>query len=1566
MKLLVVVLGLSLVALGACANGSGPAAAPGSEQADAGGCDDRDGDGYGEGCEKGGDCDEQDRTKHSGCTSCAFPQQGCSCEEASKPVSCYLTPGTTDDGQIMCHEGTRYCRAGQWSACESVVSYPRPEQTEQQAVVDKTAPVQRCTDCSINCYVIRDNLNPLDAGLDATSNGIAAPPNGGLTLIYTLVDAGIKDSGNNTVFDPSKCVLGTAPDQDCDGIPDIYDPAPGEKPFATTNSTLFMDLGPGESGTGVINLQFYLNQADVYFLVDQTASMAGERDQLKKDLVTGDFIADPTVECADYDFDFKPNNELKSQGIVGAVRCMIRDANFGVGYFREYPFPPYGNTDNIPFRNLHDITASLTAVTAGVNALVTQGNISWPENDAPALWMLTTGNGAYTGINRPGVAPRTDCPSGTFGYPCFRNKAIPIVLMFTDAPLHNGPSNNDYPYAATDLAMTQGTTQGLTPVSKTAETYQTAMDIGDITNTFRSYWGNTVGMTSDFPRTSLTCAQSGTAGPDVAFKFTLSSTKTILATTAGSEYNTTLAILRGTPDFVNVLPSYPNTNDNAATAYSFGNLNAKFVQAAGNSTGLVSDYSANDTGCSSVPGAADTTFTFTLPSATKVALDTTGSGYNTSLALFSGSPVSTTYTASADTNDTIQTQQDLGVINNRSVGVTGNTGAATITNNYTSTQLACSPSTAAPNSSAPDAVYSFSLNKATRVRISSDESAFKPVLALTSNGAPYTVSTAITANDIESTAYDMGVINGNILKYTGSTASMTANYPTWHTSCNSTSSGPSRDSVVKFTVTSPTTVSLDTAASGFNTTLSLFRSTINQTAVVMPSVQANDTIASAYDLGTLNGTLKVTSGASTYVDAVNNLKSDYMDVAALGCSPHANSPDAVFKFRVAKNTTVRFDTTGSAFDTALSVFRTSTFSAANRAGCNNGSSVSGRSYLEASILAGFDYYVVIKGRGASTTRGAYTLAIADADADANRVDCNDDAGFLTVTSVLNNEAVTAGTYYAVIRGNGTASGSYTLNIKDDNAVATSSATCDQTTGAGSTALIEQDLAIGTYRVMVKGKASTDKGAYRLTVRDLTAVPTNRVSCNYTAGASKLEADLDPGTYTVVLKGIAAAGAGAYKLNVRDATRTVITDTVVACDNDNEGLYYDPVITTTKTSAVRTSLTAGTYYAVVKGYATSSVGNFQLNIGGATPTTGVFQPPTWATTMAALKAKHVRVMPILSCHDDLAHGDLQGDCVAARKQAVALANVTEALGPNAKPLVFDIDGDGGGLSSTVVQGIGALANYLEMNVSARVAFTPDANPGFLVSIRPVDRPGDGCSGIVGSEHVRCAPGAAPRFEVVFSNPTTRPVRTNKNDPNGGYNFKIELIGDQQYVVDQVPVYIIPKDVDMKPMQLSKVTPSGRYWQDITASSCVGTQRPDWHDLTWTTDAPKGTTVKFSLCASDDQAALAKCTPIPVCTITGGADCEKDSDCPNGFCSADLNCQTITANSCTADKDCLTGATCRSGTCTYSRQPVYAGKALGTSNYTSNVRVFIDLAANVSDNTAPTVYDWSLNYMCNSVL
>jgi hypothetical protein len=88
---------------------------------------------------------------------------------------------------------------------------------------------------------------------------------------------------------------------------------------------------------------------------------------------------------------------------------------------------------------------------------------------------------------------------------------------------------------------------------------------------------------------------------------------------------------------------------------------------------------------------------------------------------------------------------------------------------------------------------------------------------------------------------------------------------------------------------------------------------------------------------------------------------------------------------------------------------------------------------------------------------------------------------------------------------------------------------------------------------------------------------------------------------------------------------------------------------------------------------------------------------------------------------------------------------------------------------------------------------------------------------------CFPGSTPQFDITISNPDPG-VPNNPSDAFGGYHFRLELVGTNstgpgstQYVLDAVPVYIVP-DLSMGPPAPDSVQPMGSFTRDLVASGC----------------------------------------------------------------------------------------------------------------------------------------------------
>lgn len=227
------------------------------------------------------------------------------------------------------------------------------------------------------------------------------------------------DSDNDGLPDAEELQRGSSPllvDSDGDRLPDVAEVAIGTDP-ADPQSTIapddyFVILPHNAPKHELRDLEFgtKVQRADVYFLVDTSTTMSGEISNIRA--------------------------SLKST-IVPGVAAEIPDVAMGVGHFEDLPVAPYGTDEFHAFRNLQSLTFDVALVQGALDQLATccfPDGSTMPESQVVALWCTATGQGLGSFV--PAAAA---CPATTYGYPCFRPQALPIVLMITDAPFHNGP-----------------------------------------------------------------------------------------------------------------------------------------------------------------------------------------------------------------------------------------------------------------------------------------------------------------------------------------------------------------------------------------------------------------------------------------------------------------------------------------------------------------------------------------------------------------------------------------------------------------------------------------------------------------------------------------------------------------------------------------------------------------------------------------------------------------------------------------------------------------------------------------------------------------------------------------------------------------------------------------------------------------------------------------------------------------------------------------------------------------------------------------------------------------------
>ncbi|MBX3246922.1 MAG: hypothetical protein KF901_07060 [Myxococcales bacterium] len=277
------------------------------------------------------------------------------------------------------------------------------------------------------------------------------------------------------------CVYGTDPcrvDTDGDGVSDFGEVEIGTNPTdpaSTIPDGDFFVVLPYFGDRADRRLQFgtNINVADLFFLVDMTGSMRGERTNLIRGLI---------------------------DTIIPGVQAAIPDVQFGAGGLDDYPVSPFGGGNDRPFYLLREIgpadedrgawsIAGASATTCpsnpatqdigqitgapngrpdileAVEGLPCHGGGDGPESYVPALWSTATGGGlTWSG----GSVPPQSCPSipdepGTRrGYPCFRPGALPIVLLFGDYSFHNGPGGaNPYNFPAPTYDETVASLNGI-------------------------------------------------------------------------------------------------------------------------------------------------------------------------------------------------------------------------------------------------------------------------------------------------------------------------------------------------------------------------------------------------------------------------------------------------------------------------------------------------------------------------------------------------------------------------------------------------------------------------------------------------------------------------------------------------------------------------------------------------------------------------------------------------------------------------------------------------------------------------------------------------------------------------------------------------------------------------------------------------------------------------------------------------------------------------------------------------------------------------------------------------
>jgi hypothetical protein len=531
------------------------------------------------------------------------------------------------------------------------------------------------------------------------------------------------------------------------------------------------------------------------------------------------------------------------------------------------------------------------------------------------------------------------------------------------------------------------------------------------------------------------------------------------------------------------------------------------------------------------------------------------------------------------------------------------------------------------------------------------------------------------------------------------------------------------------------------------------------------------------------------------------------------------------------------------------------------------------------VQGGEKYYVVVKGNqhGPNPTpfdMGTYSLSIDDAQA------TQAGSGGSPIACAAEGSSIDAtyppGEYYAVVTGpnSGTQNGDFTLRMQDVDAFESwNRIACDDDSGPNETSVIEAELQPGTHYVVVKGDGPSAVGSYHLNVRDLDVYDDRRLDCagDDDSGDDRIEADVFGNRdYTVLLKGTGSGEEGAYNIKLFDeeglgSSGGALRKCQVVCPNIQPYASGNPTAgdctnaQLTGTPGFTENLAPGTYYMSIKGRRATEESFYELQIGD--PNLGMnntrYVPRTFTETRDALLDTGAKILPVLACNGG-------SDCPQAQARALSEVGCTPVIqggqtvyrncaGPvnqaTGQGQYYTINSNGSNIGSGLATAVRDLASYMSMDIT----LSTDDNPPFDIEVQKCTNPADpqqaavcrsfstGCldASLTPRNTVRnCQPGSTPKFLVEFTNPTgnqtcpscTTPGATqvlagacpNCADPNGGYHFTLKLVGDNQYLLEEIPVYIIPTAIpsvgpDPDP-GAGSFEAMGEYTQQVFGNGC----------------------------------------------------------------------------------------------------------------------------------------------------
>ncbi|MFX0211464.1 MAG: PKD domain-containing protein, partial [Candidatus Hodarchaeota archaeon] len=188
-------------------------------------------------------------------------------------------------------------------------------------------------------------------------------------------------------------------------------------------------------------------------------------DSANLDFFTDDVVLTPVdvyilVDLSGSFWDDLPVFQAQAPAIIAELSTASPNIKFGLGKFEDYPINPFGSAaaGDQAYERLVDLTFDTNVVLNAIEGLFTRDGMDLPESQLAALYQAATGAGQdLSGEGYPGAS----IPAGQQAN--FRDGAIKLILLWTDAEFHLPGDPGDIPYPGPSFEETVNAILALDP-----------------------------------------------------------------------------------------------------------------------------------------------------------------------------------------------------------------------------------------------------------------------------------------------------------------------------------------------------------------------------------------------------------------------------------------------------------------------------------------------------------------------------------------------------------------------------------------------------------------------------------------------------------------------------------------------------------------------------------------------------------------------------------------------------------------------------------------------------------------------------------------------------------------------------------------------------------------------------------------------------------------------------------------------------------------------------------------------------------------------------------------------